>query len=275
MKKTSPLAPAYFSNLLPELSTRAARATVSRLGFSNPALRQYLNERFSVGLGQPGCFVGEPVFEATFGWKAADQTLDALSPSLLSPRLLDALDCPAGTQSSSYRFARDAKPYRHQLEAWKLLAQSEPQSVIVTSGTGSGKTECFMVPILDQLAREAESSSAPIEGVRALFLYPLNALIQSQQERLHAWTGPFGGAIRFCLYNGNTGERPVPSHISAQTPNQVLDRQSLRASPPPILVTNATMLEYMLVRSQDAPILEQSRGKLKWIVLDEAHSYIG
>lgn len=275
MNKTSPLAPAYFSTLLPELATRAGRATVSRLGFSNPALRQYLNDRFSVGLGQPGCFVGEPVFEATFGWKAADQTLATLSPSLLSPRLLDALDRPAGIQGSSYRFARDAKPYRHQLEAWKLLAQPEPQSVIVTSGTGSGKTECFMVPILDQLAREAESSSAPIEGVRALFLYPLNALIQSQQERLHAWTGPFGGAIRFCLYNGNTDERPVPSHISAQTPNQVLDRQSLRASPPPILVTNATMLEYMLVRSQDAPILEQSRGKLKWIVLDEAHSYIG
>lgn len=269
------LASAYFSTLLPELATRAARATVSRLGFSNPALRQYLNERFSVDLGEPGCFVGEPVFEATFGWKAADQTLADLSPGLLSPRLLDALDRPAGSQGSNYRFARDARPYRHQLEAWELLAQPQPQSVIVTSGTGSGKTECFMVPILDQLAREADSCTGPIEGVRALFLYPLNALIQSQQERLHAWTGPFGGDVRFCLYNGNTVENPGPAHLTAQTPNQVLDRQTLRASPPPILVTNATMLEYMLVRSQDAPILEKSRGKLKWIVLDEAHSYIG
>ena len=270
-----PLSPAYFSSLLPELATRAARATVSRLGFSNPALRQYLNERFSVGLGQPGCFVGEPVLEATFGWKVADQILAALSPGLLSPRLIEALDRPAGSQGSNYRFARDAKPYRHQLEAWERLAQPQPQSVIVTSGTGSGKTECFMVPILDQLAREAESCEGPIEGVRALFLYPLNALIQSQQERLHAWTGPFGGDIRFCLYNGNTVEKPGPARITSQTPNQVLDRQTLRASPPPILVTNATMLEYMLVRSQDAPILERSRGKLKWIVLDEAHSYIG
>lgn len=271
----TPLAPAYFSTLLPELATRAARATVSRLGFSNPALRQYLTERFSVDLGEPGCFVGEPVFEATFGWKAADQTLAALSPGLLSPSLLNALDRPAGSQGSNYRFARGARPYRHQLEAWDLLAQPQPQSVIVTSGTGSGKTECFMVPILNQLAREAESCPGSIEGVRALFLYPLNALIQSQQERLHAWTGPFGGKIRFCLYNGNTVEKPGPSHISSQTPNQVLDRQTLRASPPPILVTNATMLEYMLVRSQDAPILEKSQKKLKWIVLDEAHSYIG
>lgn len=269
------LAPAYFSNLLPELATRAARATVSRLGFSNPALRQYLNERFSVDLGQPGCFIGEPVFEATFGWKTADKTLAALSPDLLSPRLLEALDHPAGNEGANYRFARDARPYRHQLEAWELLAQPQPQSVIVTSGTGSGKTECFMVPILDQLVRETELAQGPIEGVRALFLYPLNALIQSQQERLYAWTGPFGGDVRFCLYNGNTVEKSGPAHITSQTPNQVLDRQTLRASPPPILVTNATMLEYMLVRSQDAPILEKSRGKLKWIVLDEAHSYIG
>ncbi len=271
----APLPAAYFSNLLPELATRAARATVSRLGFSNPALRQYLNERFSVGLGEPGCFIGEPVFEATFGWQTADKTLGALAPDLLSPRLVDALDRPAGSRGSNYRFARDAKPYRHQLEAWELLGRPQPQSVIVTSGTGSGKTECFMVPILDQLAREAQTTTGPIEGVRALFLYPLNALIQSQQERLHAWTGPFDGQIRFCLYNGQTDENPGPNHIANQTPNQVLDRQTLRASPPPILVTNATMLEYMLVRSQDAPILDKSKGKLKWIVLDEAHSYIG
>ncbi|MBK9199174.1 DEAD/DEAH box helicase [Candidatus Skiveiella danica] len=273
--KNDPLPTSYFSSLLPELATRAARATVSRLGFSNPALRQYLSERFSVDLGEPGCFVGEPVFEATFGWESAGQTLESLSPSLLSPKLVDALDRPAGSMGANYRFPRNDMPYRHQLEAWELLARPQPQSVIVTSGTGSGKTECFMVPILDQLAREAETLRGPVEGVRALFLYPLNALIQSQQERLHAWTGPFEGDIRFCLYNGQTPEKPGPKHITSKTPNQVLDRQALRASPPPILVTNATMLEYMLVRSQDAPILQRSRGKLRWIVLDEAHSYIG
>ncbi len=266
----SSLSPPYFSSLLPELATRAARATISTLGFSNPALRQYLSDRFSVELGEPGCFVGEPVFEATFGWESANIRFDALAPSLLSRSLVHALD-----QESNERYPHDRQPHRHQLEAWELLARPEPQSVIVTSGTGSGKTECFMIPILDQLAREAEASRGTINGVRALFLYPLNALIQSQQERLHAWTFPFEGKIRFCLYNGQTPERPDPQHIAAKKPNQVLDRQTLRSSPPSILVTNATMLEYMLVRSQDAPILEQSKGKLQWIVLDEAHSYIG
>jgi DEAD/DEAH box helicase domain-containing protein len=57
--------------------------------------------------------------------------------------------------------------------------------------------------------------------------------------------------------------------------NQVLDRESLWKSPPPVLVTNATMLEYLLIRTEDAPIIQASQGKLKWIILDEAHSYIG
>jgi hypothetical protein len=264
----------YFSSLLPELSTRAARATVSRLGFSNPALRAYLSELFSRGVGERGSFLGDPVFEATFGWEPSDRTMAALSPALLCPSLIGAMDKPMGSEASDYRFPRDMAPYKHQLEAWQWLTHKQPQSVVVTSGTGSGKTECFMVPILNSLVREHEESRAKLVGVRALFLYPLNALIQSQRERLHAWTGTFGDGVRFCLYNGLTPQKE-PQHVRDKTPNQVIDREALRAAPPPMLVTNATMLEYMLVRAQDAPILDASKGKLQWIVLDEAHTYIG
>jgi len=264
----------YFSSLLPELSTRASRATVSRLGFSSPALRAYLSELFSRGFGEPGSFLGDPVFEATFGWEPANLTMASLSPALLSPSLIAAMDKPLGNEASDYRFPRDIAPYKHQLEAWELLAREKPQSVVVTSGTGSGKTECFMVPILDSLVREHKATNTKLVGVRALFLYPLNALIQSQRERLHAWTGEFGDGVRFCLYNGLTPQKE-PQHARDRTPNQVIDREALRAAPPPMLVTNATMLEYMLVRTQDAPILDTSKGKLQWIVLDEAHTYIG
>lgn len=55
----------------------------------------------------------------------------------------------------------------------------------------------------------------------------------------------------------------------------MLTREELRLNPSPILVTNGTMLEYMMVRQIDAPILQKSQGKLRWIVLDEAHSYMG
>src|SRR3546814_5714089 len=60
-----------------------------------------------------------------------------------------------------------------------------------------------------------------------------------------------------------------------ESPHQVLYRETLRANPPPILVTNQTMLEYMTIRREDRPILDASKGKLRWIVIDEAHSYIG
>ena len=148
----------------------------------------------------------------------------------------------------------------------------------MTSGTGSGKTECFMVPILNDLYEEFIQEGQSLTGVHALFLYPLNALINSQQERLDAWTRHFlpSNAIRYCLYNGNT-----PEHKSQKTgeqtlhPNQVFTREELRTNPAPILVTNGTMLEYMMVRQIDAPILQKSQGKLRWIVLDEAHSYMG
>jgi ATP-dependent helicase YprA (DUF1998 family)/DNA-directed RNA polymerase subunit RPC12/RpoP len=266
----------YFSNLIPELATRAARATVSRLGFSNKPLRLFLSELFSAGYGQSGCFLGDPVFEATFGWKEAEPTLKDLAKSgVLAPELVNALDKPGKGKSDDCRFPKNAHPYHHQLEAWQRLSNDKPASVIVTSGTGSGKTECFMVPILNQLVRhQQENPNQALAGVESLLVYPLNALIQSQRERLDAWTAAFDGKIRYCLYNGNTPET-APQRDRDKTPNEVIDREMLRSSPPPMLVTNSTMLEYMLVRANDAPILEQSKGKLKWIVLDEAHTYIG
>ncbi len=265
--------PKYFSELLPELSTRAARATISKLGFSNPPLRRHLFEVFARGYGEPGCFLGDPVFEATFGWKLADTSLGALAKDLIHPSVVAAMDKPWGEDGMSYQFPKTGKPYTHQLEAWKALLAPGFQSVVVTSGTGSGKTECFMVPILSSIAA-ARDKEHSVEGIRALFLYPLNALIQSQRERLSAWTGPFGDGVRFCLYNGMTPEETKAERYR-EAPNEVHDRATLRRSPPPILVTNPTMLEYMLVRAQDAPILEKSQGKLEWIVLDEAHNYIG
>lgn len=263
----------YFSVLLPELKARAARATISKLGFSNQPLRRYLLDIFSRGYGETGCFLGDPVFEATFGWRHAEATMGSLAKTLIHPDLVNAMDKPWGDNAKDYRFPRDAKPYVHQLAAWQALLSPGYRSLVVTSGTGSGKTECFMVPVLSRLA-EARAQESELRGIRALFLYPLNALIQSQRERLRAWTGPFEGDIRFCLYNGMTPEE-AKAEKYREAPNEVHDRTTLRSKPPAILVTNPTMLEYMLVRAQDAPILEQSQGKLEWIVLDEAHNYIG
>jgi ATP-dependent helicase YprA (DUF1998 family) len=163
------------------------------------------------------------------------------------------------------------------LEAWRALREPNPaRSVLVSSGTGSGKTECFLVPILDDMAREADRDEHVLTGIRALFLYPLNALIKSQRDRLTGWLGAdaFHNRVRYCLYKGDLPERTPPRQQGAFA-CEVRGRDVLRNNPPPILVTNATMLEYMLVRDKDRPIIEASQGKLRWIVIDEAHNYIG
>jgi len=215
--------------------------------------------------------LADPVFEATFGWKPSDVTFGGLSGKLLSTDLVSAMREPSGSLAKEYTFPAKRRPYRHQLEAWrKLIEKKPPRSVIVNSGTGSGKTECFLVPILNDLATELTNRPGKLEGVRSLFLYPLNALIKSQRDRLIAWSEPFDGRIRFCLFNGDT-----PNEAKVLYRSEVPDRKTLRNSPPPILVTNSTMLEYMLVRNEDQPILKKSQGRLRWIVIDEAHTYIG
>jgi len=129
------------------------------------------------------------------------------------------------------------------------------------------------VPILNDLAKQ-RTERGRLSGVQAIFLYPLNALINSQRDRLIDWTHGFGGDIRFSLYNGNTPET-VPSASKERYPSEVSCRADLRSDPPPIVVTNVTMLEYMLIRAVDAPIIGRSKGRLRWIVLDEAHTYVG
>ena len=269
---------AYFQPLINQLSNRASEATLSILGISDPALRQFLSAQFNQPLGGEGSnnFLADPVFEAIFEWETNinGRTMDALASSLLERQLIEAMDSPPN-EYKDYAFRKHWKPYEHQYRAWSTLTNdSKKQSIVITSGTGSGKTECFMVPVLNHLVRQYQQQNQPLIGVQALFIYPLNALINSQRDRLRAWTHDFGNNLRFCLYNGNTPET-VKAFTQAQTPNEILSRELLRKEPPPLLVTNATMLEYMLVRQNDAPILEKSQGKLRWIVLDEAHTYLG
>lgn len=255
---------------LDRVRARLTEAVLGRSGLNHPTLAAEIRRRFGSASADLGTLVQEPVIEAAFPYLAGDETLDALSGRLLHPDLVEAIT--RGAPGRPYAFPRELKPYRHQIEAWTLLNDPVPRSVLVASGTGSGKTECFLLPLLGDLAAEADRAGR-LSGVRAIALYPLNALIASQEERLRAWTAPFGGRIRFGLYNGAMPEDA--SVGAARGPEQVGDRRTLRTDPPPVLVTNVTMLEYMTVRRQDRPLLEASKGKLRWIILDEAHSYVG
>lgn len=266
----------FFSGLVNQSLSRMTESTLSILSITNPALRDHLANQMNSTCGSPGSFLAPPLFEQTFGWKPAPVTMSELvKQGLLSHGVVQSLD---SKKNGRYRFASDWKPFSHQLESWQSLLEKK-NSIVVTSGTGSGKTECFMVPVLEDLYREYQKAGGmPLVGVRALFLYPLNALISSQRERLNAWTASFDGAIRYCLYNGGTEELQAKVRsLQKDSPNEIFSRELMRSEPAPILVTNGTMLEYMMVRQVDAPIIQASREQksLRWIVLDEAHTYIG
>ena len=278
----------YFSSLVKQSLSRTTEATLSVSGIVHPSLREHLSHQMNAECGKPGSFLAPPMFEQTFGWASADQTMMQLvDTGLLSEAVVNSLnqkevyavkDGERKKVKNKYRFNEKWTPYRHQLTSWQSLLEKK-HSAVVTSGTGSGKTECFMVPVLEDLHQcFQENNRQPLEGVHALFLYPLNALINSQRERLDAWTQAFGNGIRYCLYNGNTPNKSN-SKVTEQKekPNEVLTRDTMREHPAPILVTNGTMLEYMMVRQVDAPILQKSRADktLRWIVLDEAHTYVG
>jgi len=265
----------YFKDLIEQSSFRTKQASLSVLRVSDKELRMHLDDLLSDSAGKDNAFLADPLFEQIFSWKKSDSEMVDLSGDLLNDDLVLALD---NKKNGEYRFGMDFFPYEHQLKSWKALLSDTPKSAVITSGTGSGKTECFMVPILNDLVQEYQKKKKPLIGVRALFLYPLNALINSQQERLNAWTQHFGGDMRFCLYNGKTEEKKSKVRKDQKIkPNEILSRELLREQPAPILVTNGTMLEYMLIRQIDAPIMDISRKEksLRWIVLDEAHSYIG
>ena len=251
-----------YATLAEQLTNRASRSVLGLTGFRNDALRNYLDEQFSQRPGMGGSLLADPVFEATLGWKQSTQQMRDLGETLLNPQLLEALDKPEKKHTTEdYAFPLERHPYQHQLEAWgNLLKENPRRSVLVSSGTGSGKTECFLVPILNDLVNEVgQKKNSALTGIRALFLYPLNALIKSQKDRLVAWSEPFGGKLRFCLYNGDTPE----NNKKSEWKSEVTIRETLRNNPPPILVTNTTMLEYMLVRDKDRPIIENSQGQLR------------
>ncbi len=271
---TRPTAEYFFTSLNQELGRRSSSAILGALGPASSPLRARLREVLQAAPGDGASFLADPVLEPIFDWTASPHTMSELAnEGLLDPDLVRAMDARPNDHSLlDYRFPAERHPFMHQEQAWRTLRGGEPHSVLVTSGTGSGKTECFLVPILDDMAR-ARRVEGRLTGVRALFLYPLNALINSQRDRLRAWCAPFDGDVRFCLYNGETPERA--GRGAARAPEQVADRKTLRDDPPPILVTNSTMLEYLLIRAEDQRIVEPSRGKLRWIVLDEAHTYLG
>lgn len=174
----------------------------------------------------------------------------------------------------------DRSLYVHQETAIRKLVAG--RNLVVSTGTGSGKTESFLLPILDSLLRErAAGTLGP--GVRSLFLYPMNALANDQLKRLRAVLSVVPD-VTFGRYTGETleyakdaeAEFRAMNHGADRLPNELLSREEMRQTPPHILMTNYAMLEYLLLRPRDIDLFDGPHaGKWRFLVLDEAHVYDG
>jgi DEAD/DEAH box helicase domain-containing protein len=163
--------------------------------------------------------------------------------------------------------------YRHQAQALSTEIESRSggtrPALIVTAPTGAGKTEAFLLPMLNDLfARPRQDVE---KGVRAILLYPLNALVNDQVERLFAWLRG-QSKVTFVHYTGETPRENAGEPQAQRDPCRQLTRLEAQRNPPDILVTNYSMLEYLLCRPQDAPLFGSA---LRTLVVDEAHLYNG
>lgn len=153
--------------------------------------------------------------------------------------------------------------YSHQDKAIERIL--EFKNTIVATGTGSGKTEAFLIPIVEYCYRNKDK-----KGTKALIIYPMNALANDQYERLKRLLK--GTGITFAIYTSRT-----PDKMDQRPPDALEEerytREEIQKDPPDILVTNYSMLEYLLVRKEDQKIFKEKR--LKFLVLDEIHTYKG
>jgi len=146
--------------------------------------------------------------------------------------------------------------HRHQLDA--IRAAQTGDNYVLTTGTGSGKSLSYIVPIVDRVLRSGSG-----RGIKAIVVYPMNALANSQEEELkkflHLGYGPGAEPVRFKRYTGQEKDE---------------ERQEIIANPPDILLTNYVMLELILTRVSEAPLVSQAKG-LEFLVFDELHTYRG
>lgn len=244
-----------------------------------------LRKAFDAALRQPDLLLKGPFIEAL--------------PDFVKGRSLrDLAEGPNALLHSEFRRLQPGLYSRalhsHQEEALRAIV-AEGENTIVATGTGSGKTECFLYPILDALLKEPEAERHK-PGVRAVLVYPLNALANDQlyKRLVPLFADTFGGhGITVGRYTGLTPRgakreneearimgdplfsAPPPEGMgwSKVPENWLLTRDEMLDRPPHVLVTNYAMLEHLLLFPKNASLF--NRCRLKFVVLDEVHTYAG
>lgn len=231
-----------------------------------PTLRTKLNE----AVDNATSLTKGPILDLTPPYAPGKSPEELVAEGVFSPSIVELGEALPKTRTL----------YQHQETAIRKLQAG--RNLVVSTGTGSGKTESFLVPIIDHLLRQRDAGELG-PGVRALLLYPMNALANDQVKRLREMLKDIPD-ITFGRYTGETeqttkaavekykqlndGEEPLP--------NELVSREQMQRTPPHILLTNYAMLEYLLLRPTDSSLFDgENATDWSYIVIDEAHVYAG
>jgi very-short-patch-repair endonuclease len=211
-------------------------------------IRQRVDEELEAGLLWP-----HPIVQLNPAFEPGGTIDDLVDEGLLHERCRQIFrrnKTPESPEGEPLRL------HRHQREA--IEAAGRGGNYVLTTGTGSGKSLAYIVPIVDHVLRAGTG-----RGIQALVVYPMNALANSQLGELEKFLsiGP-PGSTNLVSYRRYTGQESQE------------EREEILRAPPDILLTNYVMLEYILTRPFDSPVIKAAQG-LRFLVLDELHTYRG
>ncbi|MCY4080256.1 MAG: DEAD/DEAH box helicase [Caldilineaceae bacterium] len=205
-----------------------------------------------------GRYWPEPLIQLNPNFVQGGSIEDFTSSGLLDPECAKIFRIKSATDT----FGKTLTLYKHQAEAIKIAKRQE--SYVLTTGTGSGKSLSYFIPIVDDVLQR-KSAGDPCNGITAIVVYPMNALCNSQLEQLG----------RFLTLGYGVGKEPVTfARYTGQESQE--DRERIAKNPPDILLTNYVMLELIMTRfEQTDKAVRQHAAGLSYLVLDELHTYRG
>ena len=220
----------------------------SFIRIKDPRIREYVEEEIKAGLLWP-----DPLIQLNPSFRPGKTIEDLVDEGVLHERCRQIFR----TQKHPEDIGKVMRLHAHQEEAVRIAAGRN--NYILTTGTGSGKSLAYIIPIVDHVLRNGSG-----KGIQAIIVYPMNALANSQlielEKFLHFGIQGSKSPVKFDLYTGQQNDE---------------EKNRIMANPPDILLTNYVMLELILTRPGERKTLVRAAAGLRFLVLDELHTYRG
>jgi ATP-dependent helicase YprA (DUF1998 family) len=225
-----------------------ASYTRSFIKIADPIIRQKVDAELDAGAFWP-----EPLLQLNPTFRPGGTIDDLVADGTLHPECARIFRIDKSEQDHT---GKQLLLHTHQSKA--IRKAKESKSYVLTSGTGSGKSLTYIVPIVDHVLKRGSG-----KGIQAIVVYPMNALANSQDEELR----------KFLVQGYGEGKSPVRfARFTGQEKRE--EREVIRSNPPDILLTNYMMLELLLTRTDDRALVRAAQG-LRFLVFDELHTYRG